>query len=111
MEEEQILEQKIKELDEDLKLLYHEIREQKIPEKRKDKESTYKSFSILKVSRIRDVRMEKLIVNKKIAKAKLRYSRKEIPEAVFHRFLEKYMERLIDLEVDLESLEAEKYDY
>ncbi|OYT54299.1 MAG: hypothetical protein B6U72_03145 [Candidatus Altiarchaeales archaeon ex4484_2] len=110
MEEEEILEQKIQELDEDLKNLYNKIREGKIPEERRDKESTYKSFSILKVSRIREIQMNKLIMNKKIAKAKLKYSREEIPEAVFHRFLEKYMEELIDLEVELEFLEAEKYE-
>ncbi|MEA1925329.1 MAG: hypothetical protein U9M95_05605 [Candidatus Altiarchaeota archaeon] len=112
MEEgEEILEQQIQELDEDLKNLYNKIREQKVPKERREKESVYKSFSILKASRIREIQMDKLIVNKKIAKAKLKYNREEIPEAVFHRFLEKYMEKLIDIEVELEFLEAEKYEY
>ena len=65
MEDEEILERDIQELDKDLKNLYNKIREGEIPEERRDKESTYKSFNILKVSRIRDVQMDKLIVNKK----------------------------------------------
>jgi len=65
VEDEEILERDIQELDKDLKNLYNKIREGEIPEERRDKESTYKSFNILKVSRIRDVQMDKLIVNKK----------------------------------------------
>jgi len=65
MEDEKKLEENIQKLDEDLKKLYDKIKKEKIPEKQREKKSLYQSFNILNASRIREIQMEKLILNKK----------------------------------------------